>query len=160
MTIRPIVKGVRHVGIYAMSPASVAQFYQEMLGLVLVQRGGGIDPDRVCDTFFLGNNSAEEPYQLAIYANPEIQYIAFEVAALGDLQTLYQLAVDRGLTIRWALNHGNALAFYVYDPAGNLLKLFWSTGVVFPLPHGHPIDLSQSEVVLRQDVAALAAQLK
>jgi hypothetical protein len=67
--------------------------------------------------------------------------------------------LDRGLPIKWAFNHGISLAFYFTDPAGNLIKIAWFTGLAYPQPHSHPIDLSQPEAVLRQDIANLMAQL-
>lgn len=97
---------------------------------------------------------------MIIYADPEIRHVAFEVESLADLQTCYQKIVAHDLPRRWVLNHGVALAFYFDDPAGNLVKLYWSTGGSYPQPHGHPIDLNLSEAALRQDVVDLVAHLK
>ena len=158
MTAQPIIKGIRYVGLYAPNPRALAKFYQDVLGLKIVGVSG-LNTDKAHHSVILGTRSAADHHQLEIFANPAHQYIAFEVESLADLRAFYQQVVDRGLPIRWTLNHGISLAFYFADPVGNLIKLYWPTGVAYPQPHGHPIDLSQSEVVLRQDVTDLAAQL-
>ena len=94
------------------------------------------------------------------FANSDIQHTAFEVSSLENLKAIYELIIERGLQIRWMLNHGTSLALYFHDPANNLIKLFWSTGIDYPQPYSHPIDLTQSEAVLQQDIANLVARLK
>lgn len=158
MTTKPIVKGVRHVGLYAPDPAALAAFYQAVLGLKVVGLSR-LNTDKVRHSVFLGHHPEAE-HLLAIFANPAHQHTAFQVESLADLKLFYQRVVDHDLPVRWALNHGVSLAFYFADPAGNLIKLYWPTAVTYPQPHGHPIDLTQSEAALRQDVADLVAQLK
>jgi len=159
MTTPAIIKGVHHVALYAPDPEALAGFYSEVLGLHLTGLSG-LNADGVRHSVFLSHHSQAEHHHLAIFVNPEHQHIAFEVASLADLRLLYQRCIGLDLPIRWSLNHGDALAFYFSDPVGNLIKLYWPTGVAYPQPHGHPIDLSQSEAALRQDVADLVAQLK
>ena len=156
---RPSVTGVGHVGLYAPDPAALAKFYREVLGLQIVGQGRR-NADGVRSSVFLSSRPEEDAHQVAIFANPEIRHTAFQVDSLTDLRTFYRLVVDRDWPIRWALNHGVSLAFYFHDPAGNLIKLYWPTGVAYPQPHGHPIDLTQSEAALRKNVADLVAQLK
>lgn len=155
----PVVQDIHQVGLYAPDPNRLAAFYQDVLGLQIVARSK-MNADGVHGAIFLSSQPVEEPYQVALFANPELSHSAFQVASLADLRTFYQRIIDQDLPIRWALNHGVALAFYFTDPAGNLIKLFWPTGVAYPQPHGHPIDLTLSEAALHQDVAELVAQLK
>ena len=159
MTAQPIIKGIRHAGLAAPNPRALAEFYQAVLGLVIVGVSG-LNTEKVHHSVFLGTRSAADHPQLEIFANPAHQYTAFEVESLADLRAFYQRVVDRGLPIRWTLNHGVSLAFYFADPVDNLIKLYWPTGVDYPQPHGHPLDLTASEAVLRQDVADLVAQRK
>jgi catechol-2,3-dioxygenase len=159
MTMQPIIKGVGHVGLYAEDLLTLAQFYQAVLGLQIV-RLSGPNPAGVRHSIFLRCCAETAHHHLAIFANPAHRFTAFQVASLADLRVLYQQVIDQGLPVRWALNHGISLAFYCADPAGNPIKLYWSTGVAYPQPHGHPIDLTQSEKALRQDVADLVALLK
>lgn len=153
-----VVKGVRQSGIYAPDPDALAKFYQEVLGLQIIGQGR-LNADGVRHSVVLSRCRAAGANQVLIYADPTLCYSAFEVDSLVNLRAVYQLVVDRDLPIRWALNHGTELAFYFDDPAGNLIKLFWPTGVTFPQPHGHPIDLTQSEDELRQNVADMVANL-
>lgn len=159
MTARQMTIEVRQVGLYAPDPDKLAAFYQTTLGLHIVGQGER-NADRVRKSILLNNRSDVDQHQVIIYADPGISHVAFELESLADLQRCYQKVVDHDLPIRWVLNHGVALAFYFDDPAGNLIKLYWSTGERYPQPHGHPIDLSQSEATLRQDVIDLVAHLK
>lgn len=156
---RPVVQGIRQVGLYAPDPTRLALFYQDVLGLQIVTQSKP-NADGIRGSIFLGSRPLEDSYALLLFANAELYHTGFQVASLADLRAFHQLIVTCDLPIRWALNHGDSLAFYFADPAGNLIKLFWSTGVTYPQPHGHPIDLTQSEADLRQDVARLVAQCK
>ena len=159
MRTRPSINGVDHVGIAAQNPEALANFYHEVLGLEIVGRGR-MNGEGVRTSVFLGRQAGTAAPQMAIYADPAMRHTAFRVETLADLRALYQLIIDRSIPVRWSLNHGVSLAFYFDDPAGNLVKLYWPTGVAYPQPHGHPIDLTQSEAALRRDVANLVAQLK
>ena len=159
MTAQPTIKGIGHAGLAAPNPKALAEFYQAVLGLEIVGVSG-LNTDKVHHSVFLGTRSAADHHQLEIFANPDHQYIAIEVESVADLRAFNQRVIDRGLPIRWTLNHGVSLALYFADPVGNLIKLYWHTGVAYPQPHGHPIDLTKSEVVLRQDVADLVVQRK
>ena len=159
MAAEPMIKGVRQIGLYAPDPDALAEFYQAMLELHIVSQGE-LNADGIRRSVLLNNRPGVDQHLVIIYADPGIRHVAFEVESLADLQRCYQRIVDHDLPIRWALNHGVALAFYFDDPAGNLIKLYWSTGESFPQPHGHPIDLNLSEAALHQDVANLIAELK
>ena len=156
---KPIVKGLHHVALYAPDPDMLAEFYETVLGLQIVARSK-LNAEAVRSSVFLNRQSEEASYQLSIFANPDIQHTAIEVESLADLKTFYGLIAKRDLPIRWVLNHGISLAFYFHDPASNLIKLYWSTGIDYPQPHSHPIDLTQSEADLRQDIANMLAKLK
>jgi hypothetical protein len=57
-----------------------------------------------------------------------------------------------------ALNHGVSLAFYFDDPEGNMIEIYWATGLAYGQPYGHPIDLALSEDALLRDLEQLAAR--
>ena len=57
-----------------------------------------------------------------------------------------------------ALNHGVSLAFYFDDPEGNMIEIYWATGLPYGQPYGHPIDLTLPEEELLRDVEQLAAR--
>ena len=148
----PQVIGVRHVGLSARDPASLAAFYRELLGLQVVPT----DTAALGATAFLSSQPAEGSLDLALFANPAFQHTAFEVRSLADLRAFHQRALDRGVPVKMALNHGVSLSFYFDDPEGHLLEVYWPTAVPCRPRHGDPIDLTRSEEALRRDVAARA----
>ncbi len=150
----PQVIGIRHVGLSARDPASLAEFYRDVLGLQVVQT----DTSALGATAFLSSHPAEVPVDLALFANPAFQHTAFEVRSLADLRALYQRVIDRGVPVKMTRNHGVSLSFYFDDPEGHLLEIYWSTGVGCRPVHGDPIDLTWSEEALRRDVAESATR--
>jgi len=149
--------GVNHVGIQADDPAALAEFYVDVLGM---QRVGGSTADSPTGaSAFLSSRPDAESHEIVFFANPALRHTAFRVATLADLRAWYQRSVDRGIAIRAAVNHGVSLAFYFHDPAGNMIEIYWPTGLRYGQPYAHPIDLSQPEHVLLQDVADLAARV-
>jgi catechol 2,3-dioxygenase-like lactoylglutathione lyase family enzyme len=101
---QPSITGVRHVGLHAPDPERLAAFYQDVLGLQIVAQSKP-NVDGVHGSIFLSSPSAEDSYQVALFANPELSHTALQVASLADLRTFHQLLVARGLPIRWTLNH-------------------------------------------------------
>lgn len=118
MIAKPAIRGVQHVGLFAPDPDKLSAFYEEVLGLQVVG-AGGMNSAGVRSSLFLSSRPDGDSVQVVLYANPENRYTVFEVDSLADLRTLYRQVVERGLPIRWALSHGNSLAFYFSDPAGN-----------------------------------------
>ena len=159
MTTLPVLTQLCEAGLYAPNPDALAEFYEAVLGLAVVGVGR-TDADGVPVSIFLGTHAADARHQIAIFAKPENSHIAFQVETLAELKCLYQHVLDCGLPIKWTFNHGVSLAFYFFDLADNLVKITWFTGVACPQPHSHPIDLSQPETVLRQDIADLVVQLE
>lgn len=41
--------------------------------------------------------------------------------------------------------HGHSISIYLHDPEGNLIELYWPTGLDVKGPIGKPVDLSRSE---------------
>ena len=48
-----------------------------------------------------------------------------------------------------ALNNGTSIAFYFTDPDGNLVEVYWRTGIERAQPFLEPIDLSKTEESIR-----------
>lgn len=153
----PRVTGVYHLGMHARDPQALAEFYRDVMGMQIVGGSGADDPFGA--SAFLSSRPADESHEIAIFANPIYKHTAFKVASLADLRAFYRRIVDRGLPIRMALNHGVSLAFYFADPEGNLIEVYWPTGVRYGQPYGHPIDLTLPEADLLQDVADLAERV-
>ena len=150
----PQLIGVRHVGLSARDPAALAEFYRDVLGLQVVPT----DTAALGATAFLRSHPAEGSLDLALFANPAFQHTAFAVRSLADLRAFHQRALDRGVPVKLALNHGMSLSFYFDDPEGHLIEVYWPTGAACRPLHGDAIDLTRSEEALRRDVAELAAR--
>jgi catechol 2,3-dioxygenase-like lactoylglutathione lyase family enzyme len=52
---------------------------------------------------------------------PQFQHIAFKVASLAALKSLYQHVQQYKLPIRLTADHGVSFAFYFDDPDGNMI---------------------------------------
>jgi hypothetical protein len=108
-------------------------------------------------TAFLSSRPEEEDHELALFANPIYRHFAFKVASLADLRTLHRQITERGIPIKMSLNHGCSLAFYIDDPEGNMIEVYWPTGLHNLQPYGDPFDLDAPEADLIQEVANIAA---
>ena len=148
--------GLCHIGIQSRDPALLAEFYREVLGMHIVGGSGADDPFGA--SVFLSSRPDEESHEIVIFANPAFRHAAFKVATLADLRARYRQIVERKVPVKKALNHGVSLAFYFDDPDGNMIEIYWPTGLDYGQPYGHPIDLTLSEEALLRDVEALAAR--
>jgi catechol-2,3-dioxygenase len=148
--------GICHVGIQSQDPQALAAFYRDVLGMAIL---GGSAPDSPLGaTAFLSSQPGEEDHEIAIFEAPRFRHIAFRVASLAALRTLYGQIIERGLPIKLAFNHGVSLAFYFDDPDGNMIEIYWATGVACPQPHADPVDLARPEADLLQAVTVLAGR--
>ncbi|UWU17227.1 VOC family protein (plasmid) [Rhizobium sullae] len=152
----PQIVGLRHVGMVAENPAALGRFYQDTLGLQLV--GGSGEENPFGASAFLTSDPAEDSHQIAIFTDPALRHVAFKVATLADLRAAYHRIVDMGLAIKMAFNHGVSLAFYFEDLEGNLVEVYWATGIALGQPYGDPLDLTLPEEALRRDIERVARQ--
>jgi catechol-2,3-dioxygenase len=138
--------GILHVGLYAKDPSAMAEFYRDVLGMQIV--GGSSADDRFGATAFLSSRPEEESHEIAFFAKQEFRHVAFKVASLADLRSMYQRIYDRKLPVKMVANHKVSFAFYFDDPDGNMIEVYWPTGMEWPQPYLEPIDLTQSEEAL------------
>jgi len=153
----PKSAALSHVGMYAEDPAALAQFYQEVMGM---QRVGGSEensPDGL--SVFLSGRPGEEDHELAILSSRSFAHTAFKVVSLGDLREFYAHVIGLGIPIKFQLNHGVSLSFYFEDPEGNIIEIYWPTGLVYGQPYAHGIDLSSSEEDLLGDIKAMGVKV-
>lgn len=152
----PAPSGLCHIGIHSKDPAKLAEFYRDVLGMQVVG-GSGSDSPFGASTF-LSSRPDQESHEIVIFANETFRHTAFRMPTLADLRARYRDVVDRGVAVKMTLNHGVSLAFYFDDPEGNMIEIYWATGLAYGQPYGHPIDLSLPQEALLRDVAELASR--
>ena len=119
--------------------------------------GSGSDTPFGASTF-LSSRPDQESHEIVIFADARLRHTAFKVASLADLRARYREVSLAGCAIKLALNHGVSLAFYFDDPEGNMIEIYWATGLDYGQPYGHPVDLTLPEDALLCDVEQLAAR--
>ena len=146
--------GLCHVGMYARNPAALAEFYCDVMGLQVV--GGSDASHPLGPTAFLTSRPGEESHEIAMFSNPQFAHRAFKVGSLGALKRFYDKIVARGIPIKFPCHHGVSIAFYFDDPEGNMIEVYWPTGLDLQQPYTHAIDLTKTEQELLEEVETLA----
>ncbi len=157
--------GLCHVGLYARNPAALAEFYRDVMGMQIV--GGSDASYPLGPSAFLSSRPSEESHEIAIFADPELAHRAFKVGSLAALKRFYDKIVERGIPIKFQFNHGVSIAFYFQDPEGNLIEVYWRTGVAHPQgmvflspPCAQETDLTKTEEELLEELKALTDRLR
>jgi catechol-2,3-dioxygenase len=146
--------GLCHVGMHAKDPAALAEFYRDVMGMQVV--GGSEASHPLGLTAFLSSRPGEESHEIAMFANPQFAHYAFKVGSLSALKRFHQRINERGIPVILQFCHGVSLAFYFQDPEGNMIEVYWPTGVQCRQPHAAPIDLTCPEAELLAQVKAQA----
>jgi catechol-2,3-dioxygenase len=150
--------GLGHVGMYARNPAALAEFYCDVMGMVLMGGSDGTHP--LGPTAFLSSRPGEEAHEIAMFTKPELAHRAFKVGSLAALKRFYDKIVELGIPIKFQFNHGISLAFYFADPEGNLIEVYWRTGLEYPQPSAQQLDLSKTEEELLEELNVPARQAR
>jgi catechol 2,3-dioxygenase-like lactoylglutathione lyase family enzyme len=147
------VTGLGHFGIFVQDMPKMVDFYTNILGMTLTDRG-------VNDAIvFLSAHPETEHHEIALAKSQEQKtdagQISFRVASLGDLKVLHGRIKNYGCKFERIVNHGNAFGCYFRDPEENIVEVYWPTGIDYPQPFGEPIDLEAPESELRDLIANL-----
>ena len=135
-----------HFGLWVTDIARMTDFYSNVLGLAVTDRGEvGADGRQLV---FMSADP-EEHHQLVLASgrpreigfNP-IQQISFLVDSLDELRVLHERVAADGREVERCITHGNAWAVYFIDPEGNRAEVYCHTPWHIPQPHAYPIDLS------------------
>ena len=65
--------------------------------------------------------------------------------SLQDLKDYYRFLLNKDVPIQSIRSHGHSISIYFHDPEGNLIELYWATGLEVKSPIGKPVDLNLSE---------------
>ena len=148
-----------HMGIYVQDRDRMEQFYTEVLGLMVTDRGEGRSGMHLT---FMSANPQNHHQVVLVSGRPDtsgfnpIQQISFMIDTLADLREVHQRALSLGATDMRPVNHGNAWSVYFKDPEGNTVEAYLDTPFHVPQPHGEFLDLSKSDEEIVRDTEASA----
>ncbi|MEN5033606.1 VOC family protein [Pseudomonas sp. TWI929] len=136
-----------HMGIYVHDLDAMESFYTGVLGFTVTDRGSLQGPVGPVELVFLSRDPRTHHQIVLASGRPEklefnpINQISLAADSLATLRQVYHLLVDRGARDIDAITHGNAVSFYVRDPEGNRLELFFDTPWYVSQPMKVPVDL-------------------
>jgi catechol 2,3-dioxygenase len=147
-TMANIRARLAHMGIYVQDRDKMEQFYTEVLGLMVTDRGEGRSGMHLT---FMSANPQNHHQVVLVTGRPDtsgfnpIQQISFMVDSLTDLREVHNRALSLGATEMRPVTHGNAWSVYFKDPEGNTVEAYLDTPFHVPQPHGKPLDLTKSD---------------
>ncbi len=140
-----------HLGLCARNLPLMEEFYVNVLGFFVTDRGYLDTPRGPVDLIFLSRDPDEHHQIVLASGRPEkldfntINQISLRADSLATLQGFHRTMMARGTPNLYAVTHGNALSIYFPDPEGNRLELFIDTPWYVNQPMRVEIDLAQSE---------------
>lgn len=147
------VTGLGHFGVFVKDMPRMVDFYTNVLGLTLTDRG---PEDRIV---FLSGHPETEHHEIALAKSADQKtdagQISFHVDTLDDLRTVYGRVKDYGCQFDRVVNHGIAFGCYFRDPEDNRVEIYWSTGIDYPQPFADPIDIEASDEELLRRIEDL-----
>jgi catechol-2,3-dioxygenase len=153
----PEIGSLGHVGIYADDLLKQRDFWTRVMGLTITDEdleGRGM--------VFLSADPEREHHELVLMQGrqaPEdaklVQQISFTVPTIDDLRGYHRRLQDENVRIDRIVSHGIAFGMYFFDPEGNRVELYYSTGYKVPQPYGDPISLEDSDEELLAAARAL-----
>jgi catechol 2,3-dioxygenase len=148
--------GLRRIGLPAKNRAKMAEFYRDVLGMTITRENSADAPYGA--SVFLARHPDEEDHDLVFFENPALAHTAFRVSSLGHLKAWYRQIKERGLPVKYTLNHGTEFSFYFDDPEGHMIEMYCSTNLPIRQVLADPIDLDRPEEELLREVERPARQ--
>ncbi len=134
------ITGLSHIALHSKDPKSLAEFYNDLLGLEVV----GLSPNNT--NSFLRSPASEENHELSFVSSAQIAHFAFKVATLGELKRFYTKLSSRGIEIRATHIQAGSIAIFFPDPEDNLVEVHWPTPLADRKPPFiHPVNLENPE---------------
>lgn len=138
-----------HFGIYVTDLELMVNFYIQLFGLTITDRGRGV----TFDNELVFTSASEDQHHQFVFASGRpkeatfstIMQMSFLVPSIQHLRDLSKLATSLGASKMRSLNHGNSLSVYFLDPEGNLVEMYVDLPYYVSQPHGEPLDLTLSD---------------
>lgn len=149
----PKVTSLGHIGFYVRDIERSVAFYRDILGLTVSDRSprGAV--------FMTSQDRSLEHHELYLAPGRNddgkvsvLQQISFRCPTLKDVKDFYRLFTDKNVPISRVVSHGNTVSIYANDPDGNSVEVYWPSGIDVPQPFGKPMDLTKSEVEIREQL--------
>ena len=159
-----------HFGVNCFDIAKMENFYTQVIGMVVADRGYVPPPGDRHIVFMTLDPSEHHQFILCsgrtegkIEQGPfhggghgsAINQISFHCATLGDLRRAQARLAAAGRNDGTPINHGNAWSIYIRDIEGNPMELYVDSPWYTPQPCGEPLDLSRSDEEIYRHTEAL-----
>jgi catechol 2,3-dioxygenase-like lactoylglutathione lyase family enzyme len=146
-----------HAVVYVRDLSEMLDFYTNVLGFEVTDRGGVGPSGGPPEIVFLSQVETDH-HQIAFLpirqgdAPPNtVNHFAFRTESLADVRAAAErLVADGRATEINPISHGNAWSVYFRDPEGNGIEVFCDTPWHVRQPQGKPWDLSWSDDELRK----------
>lgn len=155
-----------HLGISVRDLPKMVNFYEEVLGYTVTDKGSVAGLDVV----FMSRDP-EDHHQIALATGrpaslpenelnsafgPSINQISFRMGTLSDLRSLRERLNRHGVIDSQMIfgNHGISWSIYAPDPEGNILEFFVDSEWYIAQPQLEPIDFSKSDAEIYEETRA------
>ena len=145
---------LRHMGMFVWDIDKMSQFYQDVLGFCVTDKGFVRDHHVV----FLSRD-AKAHHQLVMETGRPpgsgtgygLQQISFQVGSLNDLRQMHDLVSARDdVTLVQTVDHGNSWSMYFRDPEVNRIEIYLDTPWHVEQPYLDSLDLTLSDEGIHQ----------
>ena len=159
-----------HFGVNCFDIAMMENFYTQVIGMVVADRGY-IPPPGDRHIVFMTLDPGEHHQFILCSGRTEgrveqgpfrggghgsaINQISFHCATLGDLRRAQARLAAAGRSDGTPINHGNAWSIYIRDIEGNPLEFYVDSPWYTPQPCGEALDLSLSDEEIYRQTEAL-----
>jgi catechol-2,3-dioxygenase len=152
-----------HAVIRVRDADAMAQFYCDMLGFRIADRGYLGPAENGLEIVFLSGSSSDH-HQIAFVTTrgseeaTSLDHTAFRVEEISDVKTMFErVASDDRVPAGAPVTHGNAISVYFKDPEGNGIEVFCDSPWHVKQPQGKGWDPSKTD---EEILAALEGEFR
>ncbi len=152
-----------HIGIHVYDLETMIEFYTEMLGLDLTDRGPLDIPGRPEIAFLSSDPSEHHQVALAEGRNDAddpalvLNQVSFRVEDLDAVREMKAAVEEKTGAGVLCMSHGNAFSIYFDDPEGNAIEVFCGSPSHVRQPVTDPLDLTASDAEILSGTEAAYA---